>query len=83
MELLGETDIDVRPWLKEIAHVHMSDDAGSPLQRDFLKKEKTKIHQRRIQRLMEAGYNGTVTIEVDVPVDKERTADSLRMLRYS
>lgn len=81
MEYTGEADMDLLPWMQEIVHGHISDDAGSPQERYFLKPEKKGIHQRRIRALQDLGYGGAVTIEVDLPVDAGLAAESLKMLR--
>lgn len=81
MEFTGEADLDLRPWLAEIAHGHISDDMGSPESRYFLKEEKKKIHQGRIRKLYRSGYDGAVTIEVDLPLEYAPAKASLKMLR--
>ena len=81
MEYSGEADSDVKPWLNEIAHVHISDDAGSPFQRDFLREEKSGIHKRRLYRLFQAGYRGLVTVEVDLPVNGPKSFNSLHVIK--
>lgn len=81
MEHTGEADIDLLPWINEIVHGHISDDAGSPQKRYFLKTEKREIHQKRIRRLQNSGYTGSVTIEIDLPVNIGLAEESLKMLR--
>lgn len=81
MEYTGEADMDLLPWMDTIVHGHISDDAGSPQKRYFLKKEKEEIHQKRVRSLRDAGYGGAVTIEVDLPVEPGLARESLRMLR--
>lgn len=81
MEYSGEADCDVKPWMNEVAHVHISDDAGSPFKRDFLKEEKSRIHRHRLKKLFQAGYNGLVSVEVDVPVDIGKSGRSLKIIR--
>lgn len=81
MEYAGEADREIREILDSVAHVHISDDDGGPLKRSFLKREKREIHQKRIRELYEFGYNGAVTIEVDVPADRKRSEESLKMVR--
>lgn len=80
MEFTGEADMDLLPWTEEIVHGHISDDAGCPEKRYFLKPEKKEIHQRRVRALWESGYRGALTIEVDLPADVNMAAESLRML---
>lgn len=81
MEYTGEADLDLLPWMDEIVHGHISDDAGSPQKRYFLKSEKKEIHQKRVRSLQRAGYRGAVTIEIDLPVDPGIARESLKMLR--
>ncbi|MCE5342685.1 MAG: sugar phosphate isomerase/epimerase [Eubacteriales bacterium] len=81
MELMGEANRDLRPYLPLIAHVHISDDDGSPQLRSPLKPEKAAIHRRRIRWLKEAGYDQIITLETDIPFSEVRAAESLRLLR--
>lgn len=81
MEYTGEADMDLLPWMDEIVHGHISDDAGSPHKRYFLKSEKKEIHQKRLRSLQGSGYGGAITIEIDLPVDTGIARESLRMLR--
>lgn len=83
MEYVGEADREIKEILDSVAHVHTSDDDGGPLIRSFLKKEKREIHQKRIRELYESGYNGAVTIEVDVPADRKRSEESLKTVKDS
>lgn len=80
MEQSGEADCPLLPYAHQILHVHISDDLGSPQQRSFLRPEKHALHRSRIKRLAEAGYDGTLSLEVDVPVGPE-AARSLAFLR--
>lgn len=80
MEQSGEADCPLLPYAHQILHVHLSDDLGSPQQRSFLRPEKHALHRSRIKRLAEAGYDGTLSLEVDVPVGPE-AARSLAFLR--
>lgn len=81
MEYTGEADLDMRDWIPDICHVHISDDAGSPSERYFLHKEKLHIHERRIHSLVQNGYKGSVTLEVDLPVSLEEAERSLKLLK--
>lgn len=81
MEHSGEADIPLEPYLPDIAHVHISDDAGSPRERWFLKPEKREQHITRLQKLFKAGYHGNVTLEIDLPANPGEAAQSIRVLR--
>lgn len=81
MELMGEADSDLRSYLPLVAHVHISDDDGSPQLRSPLKPEKAAIHRQHIRWLKEAGYDQRITLETDVPFSEVRAAESLRLLR--
>lgn len=81
MEYTGEADLDLSPWMKELVHGHISDDAGSPRKRYFLNPKKKEIHQRRLRGLKNSGYGGAISIEVDLPLDAGRGAESLKILR--
>ena len=81
MEHNSEADMDLAPYGQYIRTVHISDDDGSPQRRYFLKAEKYPIHQSRILRLMETGYDGAITIEIDLQVDPSLAGDNLRFLK--
>ncbi len=81
MEHSGEADIPLSPFVSDIVHAHISDDAGSPKKRWFLKPEKRDMHIARIKRLYAAGYLGVVTLETDLPADLNEAAQSLCILR--
>lgn len=81
MEQVSEADWNLKPWIGLIAHVHLSDDDGSPSRRSFLKPERAEIHSDRIRNLYQAGYQGAITLEVDLPMDKKRAEESLRIMR--
>lgn len=81
MEHMGEADRELTDWLPDIVHAHISDDDGSPFRRSYLKPEKADLHQRRIKRLLQAGYRGGISLEIDCPMDRERAALSLEILR--
>ena len=76
-----EADLPLGPYLSRIFHIHVSDDAGSPSQRDFLLPEKYPVHSARLCRLIDSGYHGTISIEIDCPVRLPEAAASLQMLR--
>lgn len=81
MEHNGEADISLSPYINDIAHVHISDDAGSPKLRSFLKPEKRELHIGRLQRLYSLGYRGNVTMEIDLPAVSNAASQSLGILR--
>ena len=81
MEHEREADIDLSPYLDQIAHVHISDDAGSPQKRWFLKESKLLVHQDRVRRLIHAGYRCDISLEVDLPLTLKEASQSLETLR--
>ena len=83
MEHSGEADIPLEPFIPDIVHAHISDDAGSPRARWFLKPEKRDMHAARVKRLVAAGYQGAMTLEIDLPADEKEAKQSLQMLRVS
>lgn len=86
MEQSGEADIDLEPYIPFIAHVHISDDDGGADRRGFLKPEKYACHAKRLTGLRVAGYNGTVSLEVDCPPDPQlsiRSCDFLKRILVS
>ena len=83
MEHSGEADIPLSPFVSDIVHAHISDDAGSPQKRWFLKPEKREQHVARLKRLYAAGYLGAVTLEIDLPADIIEAKQSLQILKDS
>jgi len=81
MEHFGEADNDIRMFLDQIYHVHISDDDGSPSLRSYLKSDKYSIHKKRLCQLIESGYKGALTIETDVPFDIIRANDNLSFIK--
>jgi sugar phosphate isomerase/epimerase len=81
MELSGESNLDLSVYLPLIRHVHISDDDGSPALRSFLKSEKFPIHGQRLKSLLGTGYNGALSVEIDVPADLTRASRTLEFLR--
>lgn len=81
MEHSGEADVSLTGYAQEIGHAHISDDAGDPRQRSYLKAEKYALHARRLRALRAAGYSGRVSLEIDVPYNMREAAQSLDMLR--
>ncbi len=80
MELSGEDKRDITPFFDRIKHVHMSDDIGDIYKRSYFLPEKKHLHRERILFLKEIGYKGNVTLEMDMPANKEKSAESLRFL---
>lgn len=83
MEMMGETVESVFPMLDEVVHLHISDDDGDPHKRSFLRPDKEKTHRSRIEALIKNGYQGNITLEIDIPVDKERAEETLSILNSS
>ena len=83
MEHSGEADIPLFPFINDIVHAHISDDAGSPQKRWFLKPEKRELHAARVRRLRDAGYQGAMTLEIDLPADLSEVKQSLQILKAS
>lgn len=80
MEHSGEGDTDVSPYIGLIGHAHISDDDGDPLKRSYCDPAKAPVHRRRVRRLLEAGYQGALTLEIDTAYDEARARDTLHML---
>lgn len=84
MEREGEADRRFsREELPRIFHAHISDDDGSERLRSFLKPEKAGAHVSRVRGLIEAGYDGDITLEIDLPLDPARAIGSLATLRQA
>jgi sugar phosphate isomerase/epimerase len=81
MEHSGEADIPLFPFVSDIVHAHISDDAGSPQKRWFLRPDKRDVHIARIKRLREAGYLGAMTLEIDLSADLFEAKQSLCILK--
>ncbi len=81
MEGSREADIDLSPFLDRILHAHISDDLGDPYKRSYLLPEKSLLHKERVSRLLKAGYRGRLTLEMDLPADPGKAAESLDILR--
>ena len=81
MEMEREANINLLPFVKNIAHAHISDDAGSPQKRWFLKPIKRKIHVERVKKLLACGYAGGITLEVDLPLKLEDAKQSFSILK--
>lgn len=81
MELSGEDGRELESLAPYILHVHISDYAESPWQRDELKPSLYPVHRERLRRLRAAGYDGTVSIETDLPFDRARARETLAAVR--
>ena len=80
MELAGEKEEEWMPYFDLIRHAHTSDDDRDPYRRTYLFPEKETVHQERTRRLLAAGYQGNLTLEMDLPADAEKAAQSFRIL---
>lgn len=80
MEQSGEGDTDILRFAGKVIHAHISDDWGAPNRRSPLHREKGALHTARVKKLMEAGYDDMLTLELDVPVDKA-AYESLQLMR--
>ena len=81
MERSQEDMMPLAVCAPHILHVHVSDDLeGNPQKRAFLRQDKLEIHRERIHRLMATGYDGTVSLEVDIPIN-DAAAENLAFLR--
>lgn len=83
MEHQQEADIALTPYAGRIYHAHISDDAGSPQQRAYLKADKVRQHNARLKRLSDTGYNGGVTLEIDVAYDWKAAEESLSLMKQA
>lgn len=81
MRQSNEENKDITPFLPYLAHVHTSDDAGSPQLRSFFNKDRFSAHERLLANLKQCGYDGTITIEVDVPFDTDEAVSSLELIK--
>lgn len=81
MEIMNETNINLERLIPFLAHVHISDDDGGIYRRSYLKKEKAEIHKERIRRLRVAGYDGTISVEIDVPIIPEKLKETIKIIR--
>jgi len=75
----GERELDTLAPL--ILHVHVSDDAGDPFRRSMLRPEKYALHRERLLRLRRVGYDGTVSVETDLPLELSSASETLAFLR--
>ena len=71
----------LKSFVKLIRHAHKSDDDGSCNRRSWLKKEKRKLHVKRVRSLYDRGYEGAITLETDCRFDRKQAAESLDILR--
>lgn len=81
MEYTQEADRDMTSFLPWLYHIHISDDAGGPDRRSYLREERAAVHQKRIRRLYESGYRGAMSVELDVPASLTYARQSLGILR--
>lgn len=83
MEQNNEADIDLKEILPYIAHVHISDDDNSPLRRYFLKPKKFLLHKKRVLQLIKMGYDDTISLEIDLPINAILASQSLSILKVN
>jgi len=83
MEHSQEADISLEEYQDIIGHVHISDDAGSPMKRFFMMQDKFSIHKKRIQALSILGYYEMISVEIDLEVDEIKAKQSLDLIRES
>ncbi|TAH71131.1 MAG: sugar phosphate isomerase/epimerase [Anaerolineaceae bacterium] len=81
MQQSNEENADITPTLPYLAHVHTSDDAGSPQLRSFFRKNRYSVHETHLRKLKELGYNNTISIEVDVPFNVDDAKSSLELIK--
>jgi len=81
MEHFDEGDMGFESLSNLINHAHISDDDGSPTLRSYMKPENYSIHENRIHQLIDSGYKGNLTIEIDIPYDNERAYENLRFIK--
>jgi len=81
LELNGEGDMDLTPYVPMIFHAHISDDAGTVKRRTPLRPDKYALHAKRIRALIAAGYRGNLSLEPDGALDGAAAAESLAFLR--
>ena len=81
MEHMGEADICLDEYAAWIAHAHASDDAGSPSKRYFFCSEKANTHTARMRELKRVGYDGKISLEVDLSVKAQDALASLATMK--
>ena len=81
MELSGEDERELLTLVPSVLHTHISDCDGTPYRRDELKPAYYERHRTRLRRLKAAGYDGSVSIETDLPYDEERARQTLQAIR--
>lgn len=81
MELSGEDERELLTLVPSVLHTHISDYDGTPYRRDKLKPAYYERHRERLRRLKAAGYDGSVSIETDLPYDEERAQQTLLAIR--
>ena len=81
MELSGEDERELLTLVPSVLHTHISDYDGTPYRRDELKPAYYERHRERLRRLKAAGYDGSVSIETDLPYDEERAQQTLLAIR--
>ncbi len=81
MERAQEDSMALDRCAPHILHVHISDDLnGDPEKRAFLRADRFAVHRERLRRLVAVHYDGTLSLEVDIP-SGPAAAESLAFLR--
>lgn len=81
MEQNGEDDRELDSLAPLILHVHVSDDEQDVYRRSMLHPSRYAVHQERLERLRRAGYDGTLSVETDLPLHLDTAQETLRFLR--
>ncbi len=82
MQAQGEADRDLSDLAPFISNVHISDDVDGDGWRKFaIKPERFEIHKERMERLRGIGYDGTVSLETDLPLSEQPLAETLELMK--
>lgn len=77
----GEADVNISTAVPYICHVHDSDDAGSPWNRSYFNEGRSNIHIHQMKQLKDMGYDGTISVEVDVPFEPNAAQKSMNLIK--
>lgn len=83
MQQSNEENADITPALPYLSHVHTSDDAGSSQLRSYFSKDRYTVHEGHLRKLKQLGYDGTITIEIDVPFNLDEAESSLKLIKQA
>ena len=82
MQAQGEADRSLSDLVPYISNVHISDDVdGDGWKKFAIKPERFEIHKERMERLRSAGYDGTVSLETDLPLSAQPLAQALELMK--